>query len=218
MSVRKGRPWGGPATGPPDASVEGSDAALAAAAARDPGLRVAFVPARASDLARALGLAGQPRGAHEVPVDGLRLNAAPHLALNAVVLGAPPDRLRPWSRDPSIEVVVDGRERFRGRATTVLVANGQYLRGADIVPRGHPGDGRAEVQVYALARGERRAMRLRLAQGAHVPHPRIRELSGRRIEVRVAGRGLALEVDGVARGRHRTLTVEVVPEALRIVL
>jgi diacylglycerol kinase family enzyme len=74
------------------------------------------------------------------------------------------------------------------------------------------------VQVYALARGERRAMRLRLAQGAHVPHPRIRELSGRRVEVRVTGRGLALEVDGVARGRHRTLTVEVVPEVLRIVL
>jgi diacylglycerol kinase family enzyme len=153
-----------------------------------------------------------------VPVDGLRLEVAPRLAINAVVLGAAPDRVRWWSRDVSIEVVLDGRERFRGRATTVLVANGQYLRGADIVPRGHPGDGRAEVQVYALSRGERRAMRRRLAQGAHVPHPRIRELSGRRIEVRVAGRGLPLEVDGVGRGRHRELTVEVVPETVRVLL
>jgi hypothetical protein len=218
VSVRKGEPWGGPAGGPPDASVEGSDAALAAAAARDPGSRVEFVPSRASDLARALGVTGRRAAAHEVPVDGLRLEVAPRLAINAVVLGAAPDRVRWWSRDVSIEVVLDGRERFRGRATTVLVANGQYLRGADIVPRGHPGDGRAEVQVYALSRGERRAMRRRLAQGAHVPHPRIRELSGRRIEVRVAGRGLPLEVDGVGRGRHRELTVEVVPETVRVLL
>ena len=140
------------------------------------------------------------------------------MAVNMVVLGAGPDRLRWWSRAVAVEVTIDGRERFRGRATTVLVASGQYLRGADVVPRGHPGDGRAEVQVYALARGERRAMRRRLAQGAHVPHPRIRESSGRRIEVRVGGRGLVLETDGAAHGRRRELTVEVVPGVLRVLV
>jgi hypothetical protein len=218
MNVRKGEPWGGPPAGPPDASVEGPDAALAAAAAGTAGLRVAFAPSSTSDLGRALGIGGSRPGAHEVPLDGLHLDAAPRLALNAVVLGIAPDRLRWWTRDRSIEVTVDGRERFRGRATTVLVANGQYLRGADVVPRGHPGDGRAEVQVYALTRGERRPMRRRLAQGAHVPHPRIRELSGRRIEVRVAGAELPLEVDRVGRGARRELTVEVVPEIVRVVV
>lgn len=218
MTVRKGEPWGGPVTGPPDVSLEGSDADLAALTVRRPGVRVEFRPGPGSDLARALGLARRRRPAHEVPVDGLGLDVVPHLAVNMVVLGVPPERLRWWSRTAAVGVVVDGRERFRGRATTVLVANGQYLRGRDLVPRGHPGDGRLEVQVYAPARGERRRMRRRLPQGAHLPHPRIRELSGRRIELRVGGRGVRFEADGVVHGRSRGLAVEVVPGALTVLI
>jgi hypothetical protein len=219
VSVRRGEPWGGPAGGPADAEVEGGDAALAALASRQPGIRVSFRPAPDSDLARALGLAGgRPPAALEVPLDGLDLRVAPGMAVNMVVLGAPPDRVQWWSRAVPVEVTVDGRERFRGRATTVLVANGQYLRGADVVPRGHPGDGRVEVQIYALGRGERRGMRRRLAQGAHVPHPRILELTGRRIEVHAAGRGLELAVDGVGQGPQKDLTAEVVPGVIRVLV
>ena len=65
-----------------------------------------------------------------------------------------------------------------------MVASGQYLRGADLVPRGHPGDGRVEVQVYAVRRGERAAMRSRLPQGVHLPHPDITQTSGRQVEIR----------------------------------
>jgi YegS C-terminal NAD kinase beta sandwich-like domain len=218
MTVRRGESWGEPPTGPPDVEVEGDDAALAAVADARLGARVAFRPAPGSDLARALGVAGDParRAAHEVPIDGLRLDHPPAMAVNAVVLGAAPDRLRWWSRAAAVEVTVDGRARFRGRATTVVVASGQYLRGADVVPRGHPGDGRAEVQVYGLSRGERGRMRRRLAQGAHVPHPRIRETAGRRIEVAVAGTGLPLEVDGVRRGRAQAVGIEVVPAVLTL--
>ncbi|MGH9048774.1 MAG: hypothetical protein ACRDY4_03490 [Acidimicrobiia bacterium] len=218
MSVRRGAPWGGPAGGPAEAEVDGADTDLAALAERRPGTRVAFRPASDSDLARALGLAGDRPASRELPIDGLRLERPPAMALSMVVLGAAPDRLRWWSRAVAVEVTVDGRERFRGRATTVVVASGQYLRGADVVPRGHPGDGRAEVQVYALARGERRAMRRRLAQGTHVPHPRIREASGRRIDVRIGSGGLVLEADRVGHGRCRELTVEVVPGVLRLLV
>jgi hypothetical protein len=220
MSVRKGEAWGRPATGPADVTIEGSDADLAAAADRQPGVRAAFVPVAASDLARALGVAERPPGrrAHELPLDALRIEPAVGVAVNMAVLGTAPDRLRWWSPAPRLELVVDGRPRFEGRATTVVVANGQYLRGVDVVPRGHPGDGRVEVQVYALSAGERREMRRRLPQGAHLPHPRIRELSGRRIEIRSARRGLPLEVDGVDRGRYPSLHIEVAPCVLNLVV
>jgi diacylglycerol kinase family enzyme len=99
----------------------------------------------------------------------------------------------------------------------VVVANGQYLDGSDVVPRGHPGDGRLEVQVYALAPGERRAMRRRLASGTHLPHPRIATGSGRRIDV-VVEPPTGAEVDGVPVPPRSRWGVEVVPEALRLLV
>jgi diacylglycerol kinase family enzyme len=98
------------------------------------------------------------------------------------------------------------------------VASGQCLRRADVVPRGHPGDGWAEVQVYALARRARRPMRRRLPSGTHVPHPGIRTGRARRVEVEVAGRGLPVELDGRPRGRTTRLEVTLVPAAIRLLV
>jgi len=217
--IRRGEPWGGPASSPPDLEVDGDDADLAAAVAAAPGALVVFRPGPGSDLARAVGLrAGSdptPR-ATELPVDAVRL-AGDGLACNAVVLGVPPDRLRWTSPARSVEIEVDGQPWFAGSATTVVIANGQFLRGADIVPRGHPGDGRLEVQVYELRRRERRAMRRRLTTGAHVPHPRIRSRTARVVELRAA-RPVAFEADGVSGAAVATVGAEVVPSAFRLLL
>ena len=76
------------------------------------------------------------------------------------------------ARRSSSRCALDGRPWFSGPATTVVVATGQFLRGLDLVPRGHPGDGKAEVQVYALRRaGAAARCAARLATGAHVPAP-----------------------------------------------
>jgi diacylglycerol kinase family enzyme len=133
------------------------------------------------------------------------------------VVGTAPDRLRWSSTAFAVEVVVDGKEWFTGPATTVVIANGQFLRGLDVVPRGHPGDGKAEVQVYELERRERRSLRARLATGAHLPHPRIRSRTARDVEVRGAS-PLALEVDGVARTPISGVRVAVVPAAFRLLV
>ncbi len=217
-SVRRGQPWGRTPLGPPDAEVTGDDAALAAVAAARPGARVRLVPRR-SDLALALGLPDVPAEPRvEVPVDGLALDHPPGLAVNAVVLGVTPDRLRWASRRWSVEVAVDGRVRFEGRVGSVVVASGQYLRGADLVPRGHPGDGRIEVQVYELRRRERRAMRRRLPSGSHVPHPRVHELSGRRVEVRAHRQALPLEADGHTQAAAAAVRFEVVSPAVWVLV
>ena len=104
-----------------------------------------------------------------------------------------------------------------GPATTVVVANGEFLRGDDLVPRGHPGDGRLEVQVYALAPSARRAMRRRLATGTHLPHPSIRTGQGQRVTVRWEG-ARPLEIDGVARAGAQVVGVDLAPAGLRLVL
>jgi len=139
------------------------------------------------------------------------------LIVNAVVLGAPPAEIRWSTLGTGMTVEVDGRVVFEGRATTVVVANGQFLDGDDVVPRGHPGDGRVEVQVYALRPGERRAMRRRLADGTHVPHPRITQATGRVVVVRAPAR-VPLVTDGRPHGAPEEVRLEVRPGALRLVL
>jgi hypothetical protein len=216
--LRHGQPWGRPATGEPELEVAGEDGALAEVAAQHPGALVRYRPSPTSDVARALGL-GRDAAGTEVALDALALDELGGArAVNAVVVGRPPDRLRWTARASAITVTIDGRAWFAGRASTVVVASGQFLRGADLVPRGHPGDGWAEVQVYSLPRGERRAMRRRLSTGTHVPHPLVRTARARRIEIEVAGRSLPLEMDGRERGRVARLTVTLVAEAIRILV
>lgn len=218
--IEKGRPWERPAAGPPAWHVEGDDAALAAAVRDQPGARVGFRPDATSDLARALGIHGDGPGAVELPVDGLRVTADGRdlFAVNMVVVGTAPDRTRWSTPSPVLRVEVDGRVVHDDPATTVVVASGQFLRGNDVVPRGHPGDGRVEVQVYALARGGRGAVRTRLPRGVHLPNPDITQTSGRRVEVTAAKRPARLEIDGVPAPAATRVTVEVVPEAFLIVV
>jgi diacylglycerol kinase family enzyme len=134
-----------------------------------------------------------------------------------VVVGTPPERLGRFSRPLPITLAVDGTAVPTARTTTVVIATGQYLRGLDVVPRGHPGDGRLECQVYRLRPGERRAMRARLPQGAHIPHPRIAQRPGHLVEVQ-AEAPVAVEVDGEPRPPVRSLTVQLLPAAYRLLV
>lgn len=220
--MRPGEEWGRPATAGDLARalpVPGGDAGLADAVAATPG--GCWRPDPAGDLARALGLRAATPGTRVVPCDAVDgLPGGP--AVNAVVLGTAPDRLARRHRRRPVRVEVDGRE-LPGpggrplRATTVVVASGQYLRGLDLVPRGHPGDGRLEVLVFALAPGERHAMRRRLPTGAHLPHPRILTASGRRIRV-TWDTPEPVEADGRDRGPAPTVDLRVRPGAVAIVV
>jgi putative lipid kinase YegS-like protein len=216
--IRKGEAWGEPFDERyPDAvDVAGGDVELAAAVAAHPGVPIRFTPTRASDLARALGLRGTPAGSTVLTCDAIELpDGSP--AVNAVVFGVPPDQQQRWHRRHRVEVEIDGRRLADERALCVIVANGQYLRGFDVVPRGHPGDGRLEVHVYALEARERAPMQHRLTAGRHLPHPHITETSGRRVTVRFAG-AVPWEADGQPRGKIAEATLGLVPGAVQILV
>jgi YegS C-terminal NAD kinase beta sandwich-like domain len=218
--LRHGQPWGHPASAPPDVELSGEDVDLAAVVARHRGALVRFRPSPRSDIARALGLGADASGTTEVALDSLVIEVdalGDTTAVNAVVVGRPPDRLGWTTRKTPMSIRVDGRPWFTGEATTAVVASGQFLRGADLVPRGHPGDGWAEVQVYTVPRNERRAMRRRLASGTHVPHPFIKAGRARHVEIEI-DRAVPLEVDGRARGTTQRLAVDLVPEAIRLLV
>jgi YegS C-terminal NAD kinase beta sandwich-like domain len=191
-----------------------TDAEVAARGSASPGTPVRLYPG--GDLARALGATAARVPTTELRIDGLQPDDAP-LAVNMIVLGHAPDRLRWRHRRRRVVVEVDGRALFAGRATTVVIASGEYLRGHDVVPRGHPGDGRAEVHVYAVPRRDRAELRRRLPTGTHLPHPGVRTATGRRVVVRW-GRPQPLEIDGEAWPAVPGLGVSLVPEAMRVLV
>lgn len=207
-------------------TVEGDDAALAAAVDTAPDGPVRFAPSATSDFALALGLAVSPApqgrsgpgaGGPESVVELDVLDVDGRAVVNAVVVGPAPDRLRRRHRAVETTVVVDGRTVHAGPATTVVVANGQFLHGCDAVPRGHPGDGAFEVQVYAVPAPQRTELRRRVRLGAHVPHPGIRQFRARRAEV-TTSRPRPVEADGRRLPATDRLVVSLRPGALRLVV
>lgn len=216
--IRPGEPWGRPTSDPPDLEVAGGDADLASAVSSRPGVLVRFRPDASSDLAGAIGLGVDPPVALgvEVPLDLLRVDAGP-VAVNMLVIGTPPNALGRFARRFGANVRVDSRPLFHGPCTTVVVSIGQFRRGLDLVPRGHPGDGRAEVQIYAVPARQRRELRARLATGTHVPHPKITQRTATRVTVSI-DRRVPLEVDGRPAPATDLVDVAVLPNAYRLLL
>jgi len=215
--IRRGEPWGSAPEGAPDVRVDGDDAALAATVGRHRGELIRFVPEPSSDIARALGLSAAGLvGGTKIPLDALELDDGT-TASNAAVIGVAPDRLGRRHRRRPVRVEVDTRVVFDGAASTIVVATGQFLRGADLVPRGHPGDGRFEVQVYALDPGQRTPMRRRLAVGTHVPHPDITEATGRHVVI-TAERPWPLELDAHPAAPRARLSLTLVPSAYQLLV
>jgi hypothetical protein len=208
--IKPGEEWGEPAPSDVPTAVDGDDAALADAVAAQPG-GLFVLRSGAAEIGRAVGAGA---GASTMlTLDALDVEGT--VAVNMVVLGALPPRR--WTRTVVIDVRIDDHDWFSGPATTVVVATGEFRNGFDVVPRGHPGDGRAEVQVYALRPAERGQLAPRMQSGAHVPHPRITQRSGRRIEI-FSDRPLPLEIDGIRLDRVTQATVEVRPGAYRLLV
>lgn len=217
--MKPGDEWGEPTGATANLVVTGDDADLAAAlATAPPDPLVEFHP-RASELAQTIGLSdtqrAEPAGL-ALPMDLLTTPVGS--SVNGVIFGVGPGRLHWWTRRSPVRVVVDGRERWSGPAVTVVVANGQFLDGANLVPRSHPGDGRLDIQVYALEPGERAAVRRRLASGTHLPHPRITTTSGRSVTIEAVGRPWPVRIDGRPVGRRSDLRIDLVGAAYRLLI
>jgi diacylglycerol kinase family enzyme len=193
VTIAKGQPWGAPSPLPPSSPVASSDAAAAAA-----GDVVGLV---GGDLCQTLGGRGSVSRlsspeAVTFPVD----------ALTVSVDGGPP-----------VRAVAHVVARTWGWRHAFVAANAQWVGGLNVAPRGHPDDGRVEVLSWDLSWAAARQVRARMRLGAHLPHPGISASSVATVSVAFA-RPRPVWVDGERAGRARTLTVTVIPDALRVVV
>jgi diacylglycerol kinase family enzyme len=126
-----------------------------------------------------------------------------------------------------VRAVLDGHEHWfvahlvaaRGawfRRRTVIVMNAAFVGDANLGPRAHPGDGLIDVTDGRLGLSDRRSARSRFGSGTHLPHPDLATRRATTFEVELAD-PTPVHLDGEPVGTFRSISVEVVPDALVVV-
>jgi diacylglycerol kinase family enzyme len=134
------------------------------------------------------------------------------LAVNMVVLGTPPERMGRFTTTFPLDSAGTSKP-----VLCAVLANGQFRLNHDLVPRGHPGDGVAELHLYRVPRQQRAALRSRVAEGTHLPHPDIEQRRVREFHLHGL-RPVRLELDGIPAGPTKSLTITLLPNAYRLLL
>lgn len=199
MTIGKGTDWGMPGPVPAGLIARGDDRSLARdlAGGRD-GV------ASAGDMAATIGCSRAP----EVGEPGRRLP----IDLMDVEITRRGDR-RTVVAVSHVLIREPLRRGGRLRGEVRWIMNAQYFAGRDLVPRGHPNDGRLEVLSIDATMGVRQRILAwnRSRTGRHLPHPLITVRSTK--EITVACRGRVVVVDGVRSGRADEVVVRVRPDA-----
>jgi hypothetical protein len=101
-------------------------------------------------------------------------------------------------------------------ADETFIMNTQFLGSWDVIPRGHPNDGRLDILTVpaSLSWRQRWQFRRRIQTGTHVPHPLIEV---RPITQTWSADGCGtLTLDGLKRGPVEDLTISVVSDSVTV--
>jgi len=122
-------------------------------------------------------------------------------------------------RHVHVHVSLDGGKPFRRKVKSVLLANmGQITGGVSIFPTASPDDGLLDVGILkaaTLAHWAHLAGSALLGRTQHDPALEVHQARTVTITTR---RPQPVQFDGEAEGRTRSLTVEVVPKAVHVLL
>lgn len=212
MTIEKGRAWGEPwvpddGTGLSEAADDAGLAALLGPAVEaGSGADRHPVLVHRGDLLRTLGLdAPRPpdqRFWYPIDVGVAHLSATGSEPVEAVFVAHLTVRNRPLTGI--------------GPGLSLAVMNAAWLGPLRLGPRAHPNDGVLDVVEGTVGLAQRREGTRRARSGDHLPHPGLKTSRVRTWE-RQWRRPVAIWLDGVRRGRFDRVTVEVLPDAARVV-
>jgi hypothetical protein len=202
MTIGKGTEWGTPGPVPPGLTTREADRSLARDLADG---REGVVIA--GDMATTIGCSRAPRvgeSGRRLPIDLMDVEIVRGVDRSTIV-GVSHVMIREPLRKGG---------RLRGEVHWIM--NAQYFAGRDLVPRGHPNDGRVEVLSVAATMGFRQRLLAwsRSRTGRHLPHPHVSVRSVK--EITILARGRMVVVDGARGGRADEVNIRVRPDAAQL--
>ena len=122
-------------------------------------------------------------------------------------------------RHAHVHVSLDGGRPFRRKVKSVLLANmGQITGGVSIFPTASPSDGLLDVGILKAATLAHWVHLMGSALLGRTHHDPALEMHQARTVTITTRRPQPVQFDGEAEGRTRSLTVEVVPKAVHVLL
>ncbi len=122
-------------------------------------------------------------------------------------------------RHAHVHISLDGGRPFRRKAKSVLLANmGQITGGVSIFPTASPNDGLIDVGILKAATLAHWTHLMGSALLGRTQHDPALEMYQARTVTITTRRPQPVQFDGEAEGRTRSLTVEVVPKAVHVLL
>ncbi len=213
MTIKRGQSWGERRRVPDDLAVAHCDAEAAALIAA--GCREFLLTG--GDMWRTIGGSSVSESDPERTVLTLDSLVATYRHDNAVVqqpLFA--HAVLTTSEEVTGSSLTSWVRRCRNRKTTTYVMNAQFLGSWDLIPRGHPNDGKFEVLTISAAMPwrQRREFRRRLPTGTHIPHPLV-HMHSITSSWHASAQGTAI-IDGTEIGVIEDLTVTIGPDSLTV--
>jgi hypothetical protein len=193
MTIRKGQPYGEPASEAPDVVVASDrEASEQLEQARRSQAPFPVLGLSAGDLCHTLGGTGALQNIFPVDLGEALIDGRLHYFVAHLVV----------------------RDRWWHRSTVAM--NAQWLGEWNLGPKAHPNDGHLDTYEAALSWTDRLKVRQRLASGSHLPHPRIEAKRTDHRPIDLVGRQ-RVYLDGVDMGTARHVLVRLLPDALRVV-
>ncbi len=122
-------------------------------------------------------------------------------------------------RHAHVHVSLDGGKPFRRKVKSVLLANmGQITGGVSVFPTASPNDGLLDVGILKAATLAHWVHLMGNALLGRTQHESVLEIHQARTVTVTTRRPQPVQFDGEAEGQTRSLTVEVVPRAVHVLL
>jgi len=122
-------------------------------------------------------------------------------------------------RNLDLVIKVDGETKYEGKTGIIVVGNGSYFGGGvKVAPHARIDDGLLEIILAKdLKKRDLLANIVNMYKGTHLHHPLVERMVGHQVQILSEG-DILFEMDGETPGHGNSVTFEIIPAAIKLLV